>query len=51
MIDKQINELIKELALMNKELELNLDFTQKEWLEFLKLMGLEEKEKKNDKRK
>lgn len=45
MIDKQIDEIIKELALANKELGLNLDFTQKEWIEFLRLIGLEEKTK------
>lgn len=43
MIDKQVDEIIKELALKNKELGLNLDFTRKEWIEFLKLMGLKEK--------
>ena len=42
MIERGINELIKELALRNKELELGLNFTEEEWIEFLKLMGLEE---------
>jgi hypothetical protein len=45
MYEKDINELIKELALRSKELELSLDFSQKEWKEFLKLMGLEEEKK------
>jgi hypothetical protein len=46
VINKQVNEIIKELALKNKELGLKLKFTRKEWLEFLKLMGLKKESKK-----
>ena len=44
MSNKDLNDFIKELALKNKELGLELNFTNEEWLEFIKLMGFEEKE-------